>query len=137
MHEERQVRQITLHLECQVRTNSWTVELQSEILDSFAGMSFENNLNNGRWKRFLTGRMSGVESLKLRSQEFQPRKFKFMWENYILLLSNKDLNDINGQDYFPILEIKISLIINGQDYSSSMCVKSSVERRESIERLRV
>jgi hypothetical protein len=60
-----------------------------------------------------------------------------MWENYILLLSNKDLNDINGQDYFPILEMKISLIINGQDYSSSMCVKSSVERRESIERLRV
>jgi hypothetical protein len=45
----------------------------------------------------------------------------------LLLSSNKDLNDINGQDYFPILEMKISLIINGQDYSSSMCVKSSVE----------
>jgi hypothetical protein len=54
-----------------VRTDSWTVELKSEILDSFAGMSFENNMNNGRWKRFLAGRMSGVESLKLRSQEFQ------------------------------------------------------------------
>lgn len=86
MHEERQVPQITPLLECQVRTNSWTVELQSEILDSFAGMSFENNLNNGRWKRFLTGRMSGVESLKLRSQEFQPHKFKFTWENFIIIV---------------------------------------------------
>ncbi len=52
MHEERQVRQITSLLECQVRTDSWTVELQSEILDSFAGMSFENNLKQRKVETF-------------------------------------------------------------------------------------
>jgi hypothetical protein len=52
VHEERQVRQITSLLECQVRTDSWTVELQSEILDSFAGMSFENNLKQRKVETF-------------------------------------------------------------------------------------
>ncbi len=52
MHEERQVRQITPLVECQVRTDSWTVELQSEILDSFAGMSFENNLKQRKVETF-------------------------------------------------------------------------------------
>jgi hypothetical protein len=52
VHEERQVRQITPLVECQVRTDSWTVELQSEILDSFAGMSFENNLKQRKVETF-------------------------------------------------------------------------------------